>query len=68
MNKNIKLIENDLKAEDIELFKVLLDTEGSIKIKVNPEFISKSSEDIALLLKDDIKNLEPIITKVIQLM
>lgn len=65
----IKLIECEEKSTDIELFKVILGSEGNIKIDVNEDLKrNKSPEELELLFKDDIKNLNPIIEKVIQAM
>lgn len=66
---NIKLIQCDTKAEDIELFKVFLDTEGQIKIEVSEDLKrNKTPEEIQELLKDNINDLDIIVKKIVQSM
>lgn len=55
------------KNNDIELFKVVLDEEGQIRIQFSEEIKrNKSAEELETILRDDVQeHLTPIIQKLI---
>ena len=55
------------KNNDIELFKVVLDKEGQIRIQFSEEIKrNKSAEELETILRDDVQeHLTPIIQKLI---
>lgn len=61
------MLKTDENAKDIELFRVILNKEGQVVIKVSDDIKSSISvEEVEKLLQEDVKeHLDPIVVKLI---